>query len=91
MQSFNVSIIFFSPIIEAAGHEEDIPRVKDDVVSDVIFYRIWYGIIKNFTFYNNNLNLMPYFMEAIAEESVKFMCLFFDKIITSIQNYGQSG
>ena len=32
---------------------------------------------------------MPHFIEAIAEESVKFICLFFDKIIISIQNYGQ--
>ena len=74
--------------MEAAGHEEDIPQVKDDVVSHVIFYRFRYGIIKNFTFYNNNLNRMPHFIEAIAEESLKFICLFFDKII-SIQNYGQ--
>ena len=31
---------------------------------------------------------MPHFIEAIAEESVKFICLCFDKIIISIQNYG---
>ena len=63
--------------MEVAGHEEDIPQVKDDVVTRVIVYRFQYGIIKNFTFYNNNLNLMPHFVEAIAKESLKFICLLF--------------